>query len=86
MKDTMDSKGELEMETGRVTIRDMLIELSNKHGTGFADKVLDPETKEVRSESLVLVNGRHYRHLVNGLDTEMNEGDTLQIFPLVAGG
>ncbi|MEJ2716391.1 MAG: MoaD/ThiS family protein [Deltaproteobacteria bacterium] len=86
LKDGMPSNGEIEIETGPVTIRGMLVELSKRYGTIWANKILDPETREIRPQCLILVNGRHCRHLRDGLGTELNEGDTLQIFPLVAGG
>jgi molybdopterin converting factor small subunit len=37
-------------------------------------------------EQAVLVNGRHYNHLPGKLDTELEEGDEVAIFPPMAGG
>jgi molybdopterin synthase sulfur carrier subunit len=34
----------------------------------------------------VLINGRHCTHLPNGLDTELRDGDQVDIFPPIAGG
>lgn len=33
----------------------------------------------------VMKNGRHIQHL-KGLETELNEGDTVSVFPPIAGG
>jgi molybdopterin converting factor small subunit len=34
----------------------------------------------------VLVNGRHCTHLPDGLDTELRDGDQVDLFPPIAGG
>jgi MoaD family protein len=86
IKDAMGRNGELEIDASRITIREILIELSNRYGGQFREEVFDPKSKEVRPENQILVNGRHYRYLTNGLDTELNDGDFLALFPVVAGG
>ena len=86
IKEALGGRGEGEMEVEHATIRELLTGLSERYGTRFKDQVLDPQTNEVRSENQILLNGRHYRYLPEGLDTELKEGDFLAIFPLVAGG
>lgn len=43
------------------------------------------EDGELRPQINVMRNGREVLH-IEGLDTELDEGDTLSIFPPVAGG
>ena len=86
IKEAMGDKGDIEMEVEHTTIREVLFELSERFGKRFKDEVFDPQTNDVRSENQILVNGRHYRYLPEGLDTELKENDFLAIFPLVAGG
>lgn len=82
----MEKSGEMEIEVGNLTIREVLTELSCRYGKTFKDEVFDSETNKVFPQNQILINGRHYRYLANGLDTKLSEGDMLSIFPLVAGG
>ena len=59
---------------------DQLVALYPELGEGFFD-----EAGAVRSYVAVMVNGRDIRHL-DGLDSPIEDGDTLDIFPPVAGG
>ena len=83
---TMENKSEIEMEVDNLTIREVLTELSYRYGKKFKDEVFDLQTNEVAPQNQILINGRHYRYLSNGLDTKLSEGDMLSIFPPVAGG
>lgn len=40
---------------------------------------------KIRSDVNILKNGRHINYL-NGIETEVEEGDTIAIFPVVRGG
>lgn len=51
----------------------------------FPDVDLFDETGQVHGFVNVLRNGREIEHL-DGLDTELTDGDTLSLFPPVAGG
>lgn len=86
IKDAMGPTSELEMDVERATIREILIELSNRFGERFRDEIFDTQTNEVQPQNQILVNGRHYRYLAKGLDTGLSDGDLLTLFPAVAGG
>ena len=47
------------------------------------DEILDNEN--LKPFIIILKNGRHIQHL-NGLETELEEGDNIAIFPPIAGG
>lgn len=51
----------------------------------LADRVLDEEGN-VRESVNLLRNGRNVRTAEAGLDTELEEGDELALFPPVSGG
>jgi MoaD family protein len=86
IKNALDKKGEIEMEVGNLTIREVLTELSHRYGKKFKDEVFDLQTNEFTPQNQILINGRHYRYLANGLDMKLSKGGMLVIFPLVAGG
>jgi MoaD family protein len=86
IREAMGKVGQLEMEVDHASVREILVELSNRYGAKFKEEVFDPETNDIRSENQILINGRHYRYFPAGLDTELHEGDMLAIFPPVAGG
>ena len=66
------------------TIGELARILSERYGPKLRDKLLSPEG-ELGQEIIVMVNGRHVLHL-GGLDAPLKEDDTVQIFPMVAGG
>ena len=76
----------LELDVENATVRGVLESLSDRYGREFTDLIFDPNTKEVSTHIRVLVNGRHYNFLPKGLDTELQEGDEIALFPPVAGG
>jgi MoaD family protein len=86
LRKAMDNKAVLEMEMADATIRDLLGHLSERFGKDFTDLIFDPSTGEISGHIRILVNGRHYTHLPNLLDTELKEGDEVALFPPVAGG
>ena len=72
-------------DSEKVTIGMVLDTLSQKHDKNFADYVYDVKTHEVRGFLQFLVNGKSALSL-NGLQTELNDGDVLAILPPVGGG
>jgi molybdopterin synthase sulfur carrier subunit len=86
LRKAMDDRPCLVVNIAEPTIRGVLHELSNRFGERFRDLVFDPHTGEMRDHIVILVNGRHYRNLTGGLDTDLRQGDEVAIFPPVAGG
>jgi sulfur-carrier protein len=69
----------------KVTMDKVLETLTQKHGKNFTDYVYDVKTHEVRGFLQFLVNGKSASTL-NGLQTELSDGDVLAILPPVGGG
>ena len=86
LKQAMGKEPELMMENGQWTIRRLLEELSDRFGKDFSRMIFDPDTGEVNGYVRVLVNGRHYSHMPDRLETPLTDGDDVAIFPPVAGG
>ena len=65
------------------TVRELLAQLSARHGAAFEKRVF--ENGGLSSTLIVLVNGQQVEHL-RGIDTPLSPGDTVAVFPMVAGG
>jgi molybdopterin synthase sulfur carrier subunit len=69
----------------RVIVDLVLKTLSNKYGKPFIEYVYNGETGQPKNFLQFLVNGTSTSTL-NGLETELNDGDVLAILPPVGGG
>ena len=68
-----------------VTISKVLDRLSKRYGKSFVAYVFDDRTHEPKGFLQFLVNGRSASTL-EGLSTELSDGDVLAIIPPVGGG
>ena len=69
----------------KVTLDKVLKILAQRYGKRFVEYVYDAKTDEVKGFLQFLINGRSASTL-NGLDTELSDGDALAIIPPVGGG
>ena len=67
------------------TLRDLGQALSELFGERFRDEFFSPDGSELGERIIVMINGRRCEFL-KGLDTPLFPTDTVQIFPVVAGG
>jgi MoaD family protein len=72
-------------EGEKVTVDAVLKTLAQRHGKRFVEYVYDAKTGEVKGFLQFLVNGKSAATL-NGLQTELEDGDVLAILPPVGGG
>ena len=72
-------------EGEKVTADTVLKKLAQRYGKRFVEYVYDGKTGEVRGFLQFLINGRSVTAL-NGLQTELKDGDVLAILPPVSGG
>ncbi len=70
---------------GKVTVDVVLKTLSKKYGTPFTEYVYNDKTGQPKNFLQFLVNGNSTSTL-NGLETELKDGDVLAILPPVGGG
>ena len=68
-----------------VTVDMVLKTLARRYGERFVGYVYDRETGEVQGFLQLLVNGKSASTL-NGMETELADGDVLAILPPVGGG
>ncbi|MCX8171169.1 MAG: MoaD family protein [Candidatus Bathyarchaeota archaeon] len=52
---------------------------------GLKDILLDPELKDPRPNTIILVNGKEIG-LLDGLETQIKDGDEIVLIPVVHGG
>jgi molybdopterin synthase sulfur carrier subunit len=72
-------------EGEKVTVDNVLETLKQRYGKPFVEYVYDKETGEMKGFLQLLVNGKSASTL-NGLQTELADGDVLAILPPVGGG
>ena len=70
---------------GEKDLRELGKHLSEKFGAKFRGEFFSPDGSELGERIIVLINGRNVKFL-QGLDSPLRETDTVQIFPVVAGG
>lgn len=77
--------GEKQISMSAKNVEDILNKLADKY-EGLEEAVFeDRENKKLRNIVNILVNGRRIE-VLDGLDTTLEDGDTVAIFPPVAGG
>ena len=69
-----------------LTVNDLLIRLSQELDQRFRGTIYDPRTKILGEHVAVIINGRSYHNLPDKLETQLQEGDEVAIFPPMAGG
>lgn len=72
-------------EGEKVTVEVVLKTLTQRYGNPFVEYVYDRKTGAVRSFLQFLINGKS-TSTMNGLETELEDGDVLAILPPVGGG
>jgi MoaD family protein len=72
-------------DSKKVTLDMVLKRLAERYGKSFVEYVYDSKTGEVKGFLQFLVNGRSTSPL-DGLNTELADGDVLAIIPPVGGG
>ena len=67
------------------SVYELCHQIADRFGPRFREELLSTDGEAISDRSIVLVNGRRVEFL-NGIQTVLNENDTVQIFPVVAGG
>lgn len=84
MKEATGGQSSIELELEEGTIFDFLGHLAERFGEGFTSRVFDQD--ELNENILLLVNGRNVFSLPDELNTSLQDGDEVAIFPPIAGG
>ena len=73
-----------ETQLEAIDVQEVIDTLGKQFGDKFNKMVLEPDGS-LKSYFHVLVNGRHVR-LQQGLQTQLEDGDIVAIFPPIGGG
>lgn len=86
LKKGLGNPSVFEFESDKLTLIDFLSTLYNVIDNEFRDVIFDSESNTISSNVRVLINGRHYTHLPEKLNTTLHDGDEVCLFPPLAGG
>ena len=86
LRDLMGDQSTLELEVGNMTLMELLHELSYMFGERFSQMVFDKGGKGLNPHIRILINGRHYSHIPQKLNTSLRQGDEVSLFPPIVGG
>ena len=86
LKEVMGDQSDLELEIGNMTLISLLDELADMFGERFTQMVFDKAGKGLNQHIRILINGRHYSHIPLKLNTRLQEGDEVALFPPIVGG
>jgi len=82
----LSGKGWVPMESeDPTTVRKMLQRLTEAFSPEFKRVLIDPELEDPRPNALILVNGKEIS-VLQGLETEVNDGDEIILVPVSHGG
>jgi len=69
----------------QVKLRELLLQLAQKHGNEFRTYVFDSSCTDIKAGFIVTVNGVLSGQL-KGSETDLSDGDRIVIMPVISGG
>ena len=69
--------GEMELPDSGCTLRDLMQELSLRNWRKM--RFIDPQTNDIDDFFIVLVTSQDHRALPRGIDTQLKDGDEIQV-------
>lgn len=67
------------------TVQDALGKIFNMYGETLKNRIFDKNSGKIKRYIIVAVNRKDIRHL-DGLNTNLTEGDEISLLPAAAGG
>jgi MoaD family protein len=82
----LGNKKEEEIEIKEnASVADLLLILSEKHGSAFKKTVYEDKGTDIKSNFIATVNG-YLLNQLNGVETKLKSGDRVILMPVVSGG
>jgi len=69
----------------KMTIKQLIEKLDKQYDNIFSEKLLTDSRSKIDRGTIILINGHNVLHL-DGLNTEVEDGDEISIFPPSGGG
>lgn len=82
---TLAGVEEAELELSGRRVQDVVEELVERFGEAFRETLIDPTLRSPTPRVIISVNGVEVGCL-RGLDTELRDGDVVDLIPIVHGG
>lgn len=78
-------KSRITLKLEQPTVRKVIQKLTDSLPVEAKRLLVDPELNDLRSNALILVNGKEIG-VLKGLETEIKEGDEVTLIPVTHGG
>lgn len=69
-----------------ISLKDFLVDLSKRYDKMIRNLLFDSEEERLRSDYVVLLNGRHYFTFADQILTKLHDGDSVVILAPMVGG
>ena len=76
---------EMEVEEG-TTVEGLLMQLVETYGPELRKVLIDPETGEIESHYMILINGKGTFQFPEGINMSLEDGDVISILMFLTGG
>jgi len=81
----LSEKGRITLKLEQPTVKKVIQKLAESLSVEAKRLLVDPELNDPRPNALILVNGKEIS-VLNGLETEIKEGDEVTLIPVSHGG
>ncbi len=78
-------KSQISLRLGKATVRNVVQTFAKSLSKEARGLLLDAELNDPRPNALILLNGKEI-NVLNGLETEVKEGDEVTLIPISHGG
>jgi len=79
------SKSEMHLKPEQATVRSVVQAIAKSLSNEAKGLLIDAELNDPRPNALILLNGKEI-NVLNGLETEVQEGDEITLIPVSHGG
>jgi len=86
IKKLLETKSPEQIDLPRgASLKDLLLKLAEKYGQNFKNAIYEPGESDLKPNIILTVNGLLLNQL-NGINTQLKNGDTVTLMPIVSGG